>query len=520
MARLYADSPRLYVNSDPYSSKQNFVAVSDTPKEISELLTGLHAPPKQASTIKLSGPFAKAAEGGKKKKKEKKKKGKALLLENEEKLHAYIRDFVLPSLDASEIKESPYYERKNRFENRRTNMIKKVQREARMETLAAARTVDPGYGSLRSSTRLRRGAGAPVNGYDEHARDQEIEEAIRESERAAKRRRKAAGSDVDSDEDEEYDDKMELDANGNEHSDDEDNFLDDEDEEGASSSRRASRRKNRRSGASNSNTRVSIPGERRSSRQTAPASYTYRVPSPEIVSTTKSQKASIVRSHSPDFDLSNDFEDLKEEEPFGGLEEVWTMGRYRGYYRPDGTFIKAQKGDIPLYKLAKMGLPLPPLTGPIPGSSASNDDATTSSTKSKASSTAQSIAERIARINGEVPSSSSSKPQSSSNGKQAANQSMDLDGDESLPASAVPTLLADDRETDDSHVLPDDSTMEADDDDDDDDESDIVVVSSSSSKKPTSNGKTMNTAKESTQDEKVTKDTGGARDTSHISVVV
>jgi hypothetical protein len=186
-------------------------------------LTGLQQPPKQS--VKLKGPFAKAANG--KKVKEKKKKGRALLLENEEKLHEYIRDIVIPSLESA---ESPYFERKNKFENRRNNLIKKVQRDARMETLAAQRSIDPGYGSLRASTRLRRGARVS-NGYDESAKDMEIEAAIRESERSSRKRRKS-GDDEDSDE--EYDDGMDLDDTRGQSEDDHFEDEDDEGEEGNS----------------------------------------------------------------------------------------------------------------------------------------------------------------------------------------------------------------------------------------------------------------------------------------------
>lgn len=494
------DSPRLYVNGDPYGKNPSFVAVSDTPREIHQILTGLQVPPKPSA--KLSGPFAKAADG-KKLKKQKKKKGRALLIENEEKLHEYIRDIVLPSLESA---ESPYFERKTRFENRRSNMIKKVQKEARMEALAAQRTVDAGYGSLRSSTRLRRGARI-TNGYDESARDLEIEAAIRESERAARKRRRTGSESSDG----EYDDERDTKNGHHDAESDGDDFDEDDDEDG--NSRRSRRARARNNGGSSSNSRAAIPGERRSARQHLQAQY--REPTPEIVQT--GRKASIVRSNSPDLTLELDGED-EEEAPFGGLEEVWTMGRYRGYFRPDRTFIKAQKGDIPLYKLAKMGLPLPPLSGPIPGASSNSNSASSNG----ASSTAQSVADRIAAINGEVPRSRTSTSHSASG---AANQSMDVDGDISMPGSAVPTLLneTDDRETDDSNVLPEES-MNGDDADEEDSDSPVVVSSSSSKTKASViktnvNGSSSSVAKSpSAVQQNLPK--MSPRDTSHIQVIV
>lgn len=493
------------MNSDPYSHKPTFVAVSDTPKEIRTLLTGLQQPPKQ-SLNKLKGPFAKAANG--KKTKEKKKKGKALLLENEERLHEYIRDIVLPSLESE---ESTYFERKAKFENRRNNLIKKVQRDARMENLAAQRAIDPGYGSLRASTRLRRGARVS-NGYDESAKDMEIEAAIRESERNSRKRRKS-GDDEDSDE--EYDEIMDLDDTRGQSEDDQ--FEDDdEDEEGNS---RRSRKAARRSGANNS--RATIPGERKSSRQqTQPTNY-YE-PLPPLVDTSRSatasastsRKASVVRGDLAEFEL--DEEEVEEEAPFGGLEEVWSMGRYRGYYRPDRTFIKAQKGDIPLYKLAKMGLPLPPLTGPIPGPPTTTS--TSDANGGGPSSTLKSMAERIAAINGEGKGVASSSRQHIGNGAETE--------DVSIPGSAVPTLLAEteDRETDDSNMLGGGMDL---DDDDDDDESDIVTVSTrpKTAATTTTNGDSQripsgsSTVPTEHQQERSVSKTNG-RDTSHIQVIV
>lgn len=508
------DSPRIYVNSDPYSHKPSFVAVSDTPKEIHELLLGLAIPPKQPA--KLSGPFAKAADG--KKAKQKKKKGRALLLENEEKLHEYIRDVILPSLESA---NSPYFERKTKFENRRSNMIKKVQREARMETLAAQRTVDAGYGSLRSSTRLRRGARV-TSGYDERARDMEIEAAIRDSERNARKRRKRSGSDDDDDDDSdaEYDDRMDLE---NSHGQSEDEQLDDDEDDVHGNISRRSRRA-ARNGATRS--RATIPGERKSSRQhTQPANYYEPLPSLDgpsaTASASTSRKASVVRGDLDDLDLGGLEEEA--EAPFGGLEEVWTMGRYRGYYRPDGTFIKAQKGDIPLYKLAKMGLPLPPLSGPIPGpSSSSTTDATT--TNGGSSSTLKSMAERLAAINGEdkPAQQNHATAQSNGNANNNGNASMELE-DASMPGSAVPTLVTEteDRETDDSNLLADGM----DEDNDEDAESDIITVTS----RPKA-AATATVAANSSDASPPTLSGGipqqqngektGQRDTSHIQVVV
>lgn len=514
MHRIDIDSPRLYVNSDPYSHKPSFVAVSDTPKEIHEMLSGLAVPPKQS--VKLGGPFAKAADG--KKSKQKKKKGRALLLENEEKLHAYIRDIVLPSLESS---DSPYFERKAKFENRRTNMIKKVQREARMETLAAQRTVDAGYGSLRSSTRLRRGAKV-TNGYDESAKDMEIEAAIRESERNARKRRKRRGSDDgDDDSDGEYDDRMDLDNSRGQS--DEEHFDDDEDDEMHGNSSRRSRRA-ARNGSTKSRA-VAVPGERKSSRQhTQPANYYEPLPSLDgpsaSASASTSRKASVVRGDLDDFDLG----ELEEEEeaPFGGLEEVWTMGRYRGYYRPDGTFIKAQKGDIPLYKLAKMGLPLPPLSGPIPGPSSPSNDATSTNVKhAGSSSTLKSMAERIAAINGEDKTSQQKSGAVQNNGNDNHNGNASIE-DISMPGSAVPTLITEteDRETDDSNLLADGM----DEDNDDDAESDIVTVATrpkAATTTTTSSGSHVSPATLSGDNQKgqnLAK--AGSRDTSHIQVIV
>lgn len=451
-------------------------------------MTGLQVPPKQAA--KLSGPFAKAADG--KKQKQKKKKGRALLLENEEKLHEYIRDVVLPSLESS---DSSYFERKTRFENRRNNAIKKIQREARMETLAAQRTVDAGYASLRSSTRLRRGARVS-NGYDESARDVEIEAAIRESERNARKRRKRSGSE---DSDEEYDDVMDLDETRSQS--EEDQFDEGDEEHGNS---RRQRRAAGRNGASSSS-RATIPGERRSARRQLQTYY--REPTPEAVASTSSRKASIVRGESADFEVDEE----KEEAPFGGLEEVWSMGRYRGYYRPDRTFIKAQKGDIPLYKLAKMGLPLPPLTGPIPGASSSS----TTASQAGSSSTFRSMADRIAAINGE-------EARTSTNAARPGNGSMGTEAEDvSMPGSAVPTLIAetDGRDTDDSNVLADGM-------DEDDDDADSAIVTVSSRAKPQAeptNGSSAKTALASSSPEKAAERSmskGSPRNTSHIQVIV
>jgi hypothetical protein len=193
------------------------------------------------------------------------------------------------------------------------------------------------------------------------------------------------------------------------------------------------------------------------------------------------------------------------------------MGRYRGYYRPDRTFIKAQKGDIPLYKLAKMGLPLPPLTGPIPGPST-----TTSAPGSNSggpSSTLKGMAERIAAINGEGRGAAVSNRQNIDNGNGFTTEVEDV----SMPGSAVPTLLAEteDRETDDSNMLADGM-----DEDDDDDESDIITVSSRPKTVPTTtNGGAARQASgpsimpdEQQKDRTMSK--SGGRDTSHIQVVV
>lgn len=230
------------------------------------------------------------------------------------------------------------------------------------------------------------------------------------------------------------------------------------------------------------------------------------MPTEQVTNSTSSRKASIVRGESADFEVDEE----KEEAPFGGLEEVWSMGRYRGYYRPDRTFIKAQKGDIPLYKLAKMGLPLPPLTGPIPGASSSS----TTASQAGSSSTFRSMADRIAAINGEEARTSTNAT--------TGNRSMGTEAEDvSMPGSAVPTLIAetDGRDTDDSNVLADGM-------DEDDDDADSAIVTVSSRAKPQAeptNGSSAKTALASSSPEKAAERSmskTSPRDTSHIQVIV
>ena len=330
---MSADSPRLYINSKPSSIKQNFVAASDTIEEIEEIVQCLRAAPVNHGNS--DNPFSKTRL---KRPKSSKDEG----ISREQALHTFLSKIVLPSLMSE---DSPYWSRVSKFTTRRYNIVKKRDREARLSTQAVERAAfrdmpDAPYGGSRSSTRLRRGTRqhSNGNGYDESARDDELERALRASEMDHLQKRRRSGSTY-----EEPDYRgMDLDENSREE---EEYEYDVEDE----SQRTRHSRKSSRHTTSRAS-KPSIPGERRSMRARAkPGS---RDSSPEI---NVESKPAIVRSYSP--------EHVSLPIKFGGLEEVWSKGRYLGYYSLDGTLVKAQKGDMPLYKLAKLGLPMPGLSG-------------------------------------------------------------------------------------------------------------------------------------------------------------
>lgn len=483
MLAALSDSPRIYVNSNPLASRQSFVTVADTLEEIEKLLTGLHEAPL-ITAEQLAGPFAEAANGRKKKLKEKRKRGRALLIDNEQNLYAHLRDVVIQSLNTP---ESPYFQRLEKLYTRRTNLVKKVLRDSRQEILAAQRQADVEMGLVRGSTRLRRGARVPTS-YNEIARDQEIEARIRESEREARKRRRSSSDESedsydDDDEQQKRGRSVGSNSDGTHNSDD-----DDDDEDGDEGLARRSRRRHKQVEP----IRTVIPGERRSARQQLRPQQQQQVrepsppPSPEVVS----RKASIIRSYSPD--LESDVN----EAPFGGLEEVWSMGRYRGYFRPDRTFIKAMPGDIPLYKLAKMGLPLPPLTGPIPGTAGTAPHPKMNGHKNNSNANGNGNASRTSNGNGNASGNS--------------NTTMEVE-DLSIPGSAVPTLEAetDDRETDDSVMMAEDR-----DDEDDDPGSPPIVVTS----KRFSDG--FVTQPKVGEERLSSSSKPSSRNTSHIQVVV
>ena len=325
---MTADSPRLYVNRNPTSPSSIFVAVADSVEDIQEILQCLHSPPKAQD--KASGPFAKA--------KKPKQKSKDVKFITEGSLHKALSSFLQDKLEAD---DSPYFTRLARVKSRRYNLIKKRDREARAAILEADRALHPFQDSrpLRSSTRLRPARNGN-GGYNENTGDQELERALRESERTYGRKRRRSGSEyedvdytgmfVDNDDEENLDDEDEW---GNENN----------DEDGDQNGRRKSSRK-----TAAKLSKPTIPGERRSLRARPQAAGSSDEENDDDLVYTK---ATVVRSFSP----------VRNDSPprFGGLEEIWSMNKYMGYNTPNGTFIKAQKGDVPLYKLAKMGLPMP-----------------------------------------------------------------------------------------------------------------------------------------------------------------
>ena len=309
------------------------MAVSDTVADLEELLQCLHSIP--ANSSKLDHTFLKM-------KSNKPRSPKEQRLAREQALHKHLSTVVLPSLESE---ESPYFTRMSRFTSRRYNILKKRDKEARLATVAAeraaAKDLPDGSGAFRSTTRLRRTTrqGANGYGYDESARDDELERALRESERDTSRKRRISGSDY-----EEPDYAGMVAENDGQDEEAYEYDIDDESQENG-----RTRKSTRRITAKPK--KPTIPGERRSLRaRPKPES---RESSVEVI---VESKPVIVRSYSP------------EHEPppirFGGLEEVWSKGRYLGYYALDGSLVKAKKGDMPLYKLAKLGFPMPDISGP------------------------------------------------------------------------------------------------------------------------------------------------------------
>lgn len=371
--------------------------MSDTIEEIEALLDCLHkAPPAQAESGQASiftktKQLQKSKRGGSN---SRSPKDSGIL--REQTLHAKLAEIV----EELRSEKSAWSMRVNRYRNRRYNIVKKKERETRQIALARGRAngefdLPAAYVPTRSSTRLRKGVRKASTDYDDSAADEDLERALRESERefrSSKRRR--AGSDY------EEVDYTNMDWNADEG---EDEYNDNGDDQDMNGPRRSSRAAVAVTG-SNKPSKPFIPGERRSARQKFQVDS--RETSPEI----SRPRARIYRADSADPEDGSD----EDEGPvkFGGLEEVWTMGKYRGYYNVDGSFVKAEKGDVPLYKLAKMGLPLPNEPG-----YKSKGDAAASSPPPPPSATA---AEMAVTTNGGHP--------------------VDPNESTSLPGSAVPTL--------------------------------------------------------------------------------
>jgi hypothetical protein len=319
----------LYVTGKFHLQKPAFVAVSDTVEDFEEVLESLHKPPppekdKNGNIIKVKA------------KRPKTPKEKAIV--DEQKLYTKLSN-LLPPLQAEDV---PYFVQVKKVTASRTNAIKKKEREARQAALVAeraankvARAQNPVQeSSSRTSSRLRNTRRKSADSYDEEAADDDLERALRESDREHRRKRRRSGSDageavdysgmdLDTEEDEEYDE-----------------LEDDYDQEAAGL---------RRSSRAARPTKVVIPPERRSTRTRGKVED--RDSSPEYVVS--------VPSTSRRMSLDPQEEQEPEAVKFGGLEEVWSKGKYQGYFDSERTFVKAQKGDIPLYKLAKLGLPMP-----------------------------------------------------------------------------------------------------------------------------------------------------------------
>ena len=321
---------------------------------------------------KANDPFSKALKGkGKLAPKDQRE-------ENEKKLHKKITAI----LNALSSEETGYEARMVALRTRRRVLVEKREKKRRAEALAAARAADLAANvqihGTRSSRRLRRG-NRDSAGYNEGAGDDELEQALRASEREArKRRRLEGGSDSD-------DSSSGSEAGFNyggmdvENDDEEDYDVDMEDE---SQEKRQSRRSN--GGARNGKGKPVIPGERRSTRVRRSRRNSSRESSEEPpVRGGSRRQAAIVRSYSEE-EESDSEEDEEGKHPFDGLEEVWSKGKYTGYFTVDRKvgiwlfcieiqiltfthqFIPAKPGDIPLYKLARMGLPMPTEHGGAP----------------------------------------------------------------------------------------------------------------------------------------------------------
>lgn len=84
--------------------------------------------------------------------------------------------------------------------------------------------------------------------------------------------------------------------------------------------------------------------------------------------------AQVVRPVSPEKSTA-----VPPEEIHPDYEEIWSKTKYAGYWY-NNTFIKAKPGDIPLYKLARQGLPFPIPTPEEGGPEASNTSTTSNAT--------------------------------------------------------------------------------------------------------------------------------------------
>ena len=426
MLRTHADSPRLYVNSNPHAANQTFVAVADTVEEVQEILGSLKAGPviieekkkrkrkpkedaepsapstsalamapvandpfskakaaaadreKAKSSSALAVPATTAAAKGKGKDAQPKKlKPKEVRENNERKLRVYLSDVVLPSLTNAE--GSPYLKRIEAYERRRVNLVKRLEKQARDEAIMAARKANGGseglYGGLRTSRRLRNGSSRNVNGglgYDEAAQDQALAAAIRKSEKEAQRaRRRRSGTDGDDSDDSDDDSSEEgsqnddggrrrraVDYGGMDLGDDdekEEDFELDPEDDSQPKTRRGSLR-SKEAASKGRNTRNSnpdhIPSEARGSRSSRARRASRRNSREETSdddeddddadsgyevrpSTSNGFRGSRKAIHTvPEDDDEED--DLDEaDEPFDGLEEVWSKGKYTGYWTRD-----------------------------------------------------------------------------------------------------------------------------------------------------------------------------------------
>lgn len=353
------DSPRLYVNSKPFTARQAFVAVTHTLQDVETITKSL----KMGKITDANGPFAKASKSNGSKKK---KSGRTNWIEKEEQLQSRIAKDVLAPLQAE---ESTYFAKASRFENRRNNILRKKERDARQAFLAAERAAAMhetrsygASGSTRTSTRLRTSTRtAATNGYDEAAMDSDLDRAIRDSERAYRKRRRGsddegemsepdfvgagrrgshgqyAGMDLNSEDDEEYDE------------------LASDSDDGRKIDVQTSKRSVRgaTNGRASTNGRGHIPGERRSQRASARQNDS-RDSSPEY---SGNHNASVRRRGEPEI-VRRASPEKPAEEFHHDYEEIWSKNTYKGYWY-GGKFVPAKKGDVPLYKLLRMGLPFP-----------------------------------------------------------------------------------------------------------------------------------------------------------------